>query len=277
MVKNSDKSGIINRPVGKQESMRIPGLDIIRGFAIVNMILYHLLYNIVYVFGKNVSWFVISQASTAHNQLVYVWQQLICCTFIVVSGISFKLSKNPLKNGIKLFVCAFILNLVTYVVVPEHFIVFGIIHFFTASVLLTYLTRPLLEHLPAQFGLIIAIFLFILFRNLSSGYIGFFSIWQYRLPSSLYQSPYTFFLGLPNSGFRSADYFPIFPWWFLYLAGYYFSAVYQQIASALVKKAPKVLLIPTGALSFMGRNSLIIYMIHQPILCGILLLVYFFN
>ena len=270
MVKKSDKSGV-------KETLRFPVLDIIRGFALVNMIFYHLLYNIVYIFDRNINWFVIPQTSTAYNQQVYLWQQLICCTFIVISGLSFKLSRNPLKNGIKLFVCALILNLVTYLVVPDQFIVFGIIHFFTAAVLLTYLAKPLLERLPANFGIFIAVFLFVLFKKLPSGYIGIFSIWQYRLHISLYQSPYLFFLGLPHSGFRSADYFPIFPWWFLYLAGYYFHALYQQIVSIVMKRKRKKLFFPTVVLGFMGRNSLIIYMLHQPILYGILLLVYFFN
>jgi len=252
---------------------RLLFLDIIRGFALINMIFYHLLYDLVYIFGQQISWFSIRQC--------FVWQQMICMTFIFVSGISFKLSKNPLKNGFKLLICALILNLVTFFVIPDEFIVFGILHFLMAAIFLTILLKPLLERVPVYIGLPIAVFLFILIKNLPAGYLSFFSAWKYQLPPELYQSPLLFFAGLPQAGFKSADYFPVFPWWFLYLAGFYSMSYYQKFSSFLQEKYSIVDKMPykffDATLGLMGRYSLIVYMFHQPIIYGLLILVYFFG
>ena len=247
-------------------------LDIIRGFALLNMIFYHLLYDLVYIFGYRLSWFSIRQA--------FAWQQMICSTFIFVAGISFTLSKKPLKNGMILMVCAIILNLATFLVIPDEFIVFGILHFLAAAIFLTFLLRSALKLIPAQIGLPIAVFLFILFKNLPSGYLSFFSLFKFALSPSLFESSYLFFLGLPNHNFASADYFPIIPWWFLYLAGFYGMGLF----SSLSKKPRhqhntkgKLRQVLSSSLGLMGRHSLLIYMLHQPIIYGLLFLVLFFS
>lgn len=252
---------------------RIPSLDIIRGFALVNMIFYHFLYDLVYIFGQQVSWFSIRKG--------FVWQQMICATFIVISGISFNLSRKPQKNGFVLLFCAAILTTVTFFVIPNEWILFGILHFMAVAVFFTLLLRPLLNRIPARIGLPVALLLYIFLRNMPAGYLSFFSWWQWRLPSGLYQTPYLFFIGLPHQSFSSADYFPLFPWWFLYLAGFYGADYYFKLSAFLKgkcsltdKKIYKALNLTFG---LMGRRSLIIYMLHQPILYGLLFLVYFFS
>ena len=259
MVKRSNEIDI-------RDKIRFPGLDIIRGFALINMVLYHLLYNMVYIFDFKISWFSIRQA--------YFWQQMICFTFIIVSGISFNLAKRPMKNAFILLICALNINAFTFMFASEHMIIFGIIHFFMAAMVLTFISKSLLKRIPYKIAVPVFIFLFILFKNLPNGYLSFFSIWQYKLPATLYQSTSLFFLGLPNESFRSADYFPIFPWWFLYLAGFcgydYYKRSCQFLQNNYTFAKKKVYRLMEKTIGFLGRKSLIIYMLHQPVLYGIL-------
>jgi uncharacterized membrane protein len=246
----------------KKKSGRVPALDILRGLALVNMVLYHCLYDMVYVYGMSVAWFNIRRC--------FVWQQAICYTFIIIAGISFTLAKKPLKNGLLLAICALGLSAVTAIALPSQQILFGILHLLAAAVLLTVLLQPLYQKIPPLIGFCLAAVLFIVLRSLPNGYLLF----QYRLPTGLYQSPYLFFLGLPAPGFYSADYFPLLPWYFLYLAGFFAAGyvraffVFSQKKYALTEKKPYLALDHT--LGLLGRHSLVIYLLHQPLLMGML-------
>ena len=67
-------------------------IDALRGLALLNMLAYHAMYDWVYVFGHESSWYNI-WAPGCH-----VWQQYICWSFILLSGFSFPLAKRPAKN-----------------------------------------------------------------------------------------------------------------------------------------------------------------------------------
>ncbi|MDR2888569.1 MAG: DUF1624 domain-containing protein, partial [Lachnospiraceae bacterium] len=128
----------------KKKAPRMLFLDIIRGTAVINMVAYHLLYDLVYIFGVEIGWFGIRKS--------FVWEQFICFTFILVAGFSINLSRAPWRNGVRLCGCALILTVVTMVVIPSERILFGIIHFLGCAVLLTFVARPLLERIPAAVG-----------------------------------------------------------------------------------------------------------------------------
>jgi uncharacterized membrane protein len=247
---------------------RVLGIDIIRGLALINMVIYHLLYDLAYIFGQSISWFSIRKC--------FVWQQMICFTFIIVSGCSFRLSRRPYKNGLTIMLGAMVLSAATLLVIPDELIVFGILHFLAAAILLTMLMRPVLMRIPAKIGLPLALILFVVFRNLPSGYLSIFTFAQYPLPPSLYQTSFLFWIGLPQASFASADYFPLFPWWFLYLAGFYFHDYYLRSADYLQEKyalADKKIYQAFGcSFGLLGRHSLLIYMLHQPIIYGVLTL-----
>jgi uncharacterized membrane protein len=245
---------------------RVPVLDILRGLALVNMVLYHLLYDLVYVYAVPVAWFSIRRC--------FVWQQAICYTFIIVSGISFTLAQRPVRNGLVLAVCALGLTAVTTIALPSQQILFGVLHLLAAAALLTALLQPLLGKIPPLPGFCLAAVLFVVFRSLPSGYLLF----QYRLPPGLYQSPYLFFLGLPAPGFYSADYFPLLPWYLLYLVGYYAARYVREFVEFLQKKHSftdkKTYRALDNSLGFLGRHSLIIYLLHQPLLMGVLYFIF---
>ena len=69
------------------------------------------------------------------------------------------------------------------------------------------------------------------------------------------------------------DYFPIFPWFGLYLIGMSMGSIFYPGGKRKGElKPPHIPVVPV--ICFAGRHSLLIYLIHQPIIVGILLLIY---
>ena len=123
----------------EQGAKRIWQMDALRGLALLNMLVYHGMYDWVYVFGHPSRWYDIGSAGC------HVWQQYICWSFILLSGASFCLGRRQLKNGLLTAGCALILTAVTALVMPSELILFGVLHFNACAVLLTCLLRPVLE------------------------------------------------------------------------------------------------------------------------------------
>lgn len=124
-------------PVLRTKTIRMWLPDALRGLALLNMLAYHAMYDWVYVFGHESSWYNI-WAPGCH-----VWQQYICWSFILLSGFSFPLAKRPAKNGLIVAGCAAVLTFVTAVFMPSEAIWFGVLHLNAAAVLLTCLVYPL--------------------------------------------------------------------------------------------------------------------------------------
>ena len=98
---------------------RLSLLDALRGFALLNMILYHILYDIVYIFGHPIGWY--------QSAAGYVWEQFICWSFILLSGFCFSLGSRPVKRGLLVFGAGCVISLVTMFVMPEQRVRFGIL------------------------------------------------------------------------------------------------------------------------------------------------------
>lgn len=240
---------------------RVHGIDFIRGLAVINMVIYHLLYDLVYVFDKEVFGFSVSKA--------YIWQQAIVITFVFISGISCFFSRHNIKRGIKIFGLAMVLSAATYIVLPEEFIAFGILHFLGLSIIVFGLLKKSLEKVPSAIGAGFSFFVFLVTKGVSRGFIGVADIKIFELPYQFYNSKYLFWLGFPNNGFFSGDYVPIFPWFFMLLFGCFswklvYNSKYLKWFSDL--KFPVI--------NDVGKKALWIYMLHQPIIYGMLLLIY---
>ena len=105
--------------------------------------------------------------------------------------------------------------------------------------------------------------LFGLTRNVNRGVFGFELLHFGRVPKVLYRGLFMTFLGFPDPGFFSGDYFPLFPWIFLYLTGYFLYGMFVKFPE--VKKALAIHL-PVPFLETAGRHSLLLYLLHQPLL-----------
>lgn len=236
-------------------------IDALRGLALLNMLVYHAMYDWVYIFGHKSAWYDI------WSPHCHVWQQYICWSFILLSGYSFTLSRRPLKNGLLTVGCAVVLTVVTATAMPEEVIWFGVLHLLGCAALLTCLLRPLLEKLPPLAGCAGSVLLFALTNQLPQGWLGFEGLHLAAVPAAWYK-PNLFWLGLPDlTVFSSADYFPILPWLFLYWAAYFFARGHRAHRTAQAGLAPA----PLRPLCAVGSRTLLIYMLHQPVIYGVLL------
>ena len=91
------------------------------------------------------------------------------------------------------------------------------------------------------------------------------------IPKSTYSFPYLAWLGFPGPRFVSGDYYPIIPFIFMYLTGYFAARTAQRCEHPAPSWAYAN---PLPALASLGRHALPFYLLHQPIILGILELAY---
>ena len=232
--------------------MRYSTLDTIRGFAVLSMVLYHILWDLVYLFFYNkLAWF----QSTGG----YLWQQSICWTFILLSGFCWSLGNKKLQRGLAIFLAGAAITAVTLIFLPAQKIVFGILTLIGSCMLILIPLEKLLKKIPSNVGLLCSAFIFILLRNVARGSLGFEGMRLGNLPACLYKNIITAYFGFPGETFYSADYFPLLPWFFLFLTGYFLYRLAKE------KNILKYLSHRIPAIAFIGRHSLPIYIVHQPI------------
>lgn len=237
----------------KKSKNRIRMLDLLRGFSVFSMVLFHAMYDLVYLYGLYAPWY--------KGRPGYLWQQSICWTFILVAGASLHYGRNARKHGLVVLGCALVLTLVTSLVMPEWRITFGILHMLGTAILLFSFSQKLLQKVPPALGLGLSAFLFALTKPVAVGYLGFLDRGLVALPEALYSTAFLFPLGFPNAAYQSSDYFPLLPWFFLLLTGWYGWALCKPwFAPSPPGRTP---------LDWAGRKSLWIYMLHQPLIFGL--------
>lgn len=228
-------------------------LDALRGFTILVMIGYHFSYDVFILYEKYPAW--------ENHPLGFLWQQYICITFILLCGVSASFSRSNLKRGLLLNVCGLLVTVVTRIFSPEAVVYFGVLNLLGCSLLLLI---PLKRYIHRENWKWVAggsFFLFLLTRFIQNGYLGIKAVKAIYLPGWLYQWRALTPLGFPRPDFYSSDYFPILPWFFLFLIGYassYFLKESDGGKKMLRKRVP--------ILTTLGQHSLIIYLLHQPIL-----------
>ena len=227
--------------------MRIYLLDILRGLSVLAMIFYHFFWDLGY--------FKFIELEMMMRGLPLLFAQSVGASFIIISGISSRLlcfSDNFMANFIKrlgklIFICAVITSC-TFFFDKNSYIFFGILHLLaTCSVL-----GLLLSMVRNNFFLF---FFFILSLFVSLNEITF------NLPS------YLSWIGFNKEVPVSNDFYPLFPWIAFYLFGLW---VFQPVRSYLGKYTKKNTNLPNDNsvftfLQFLGRNSLTVYILHQPI------------
>ena len=240
----------------KQKVRRLAGLDTIRGITLLSMMLYHTCWDLVFLFGKKIP---------GYSGLGgYVWQQSICWTFILLAGFCWSLGHHRLKRGLIVFGSGILITFVTLLVMPESRVIFGVLTLIGSCMLLLIPMEKLLLKLRMEIGLVGSFLLFLLFRNVNTGYLGFGNWNILKLPDGFYENLFTTYLGFPQRGFFSADYFSLLPWFFLFLTGFYLCQLVQK--NHMMEK-----LFSWGVPGFdvIGRHSLLIYLLHQPAVFGI--------
>ncbi len=225
---------------------RIWELDALRGFSILAVLVLHFLYDLQLLYGF---------AALDHPFLSLV-QRYGGVLFILLSGICVTLGHRSVRRGLLVFACGMLITLVTVLLVrlgffgKEVLIFFGILHLLGSCMLLWPLFRPLKPLVLVLLGLL---FLF----------LGW---WCSTLTVEL---PWLFPLGLCTKGFFSADYFPLLPHlgWFLFGAAIG-NTLYRSRQSLFPGKAQNLFLFRFFRIC--GIHSLWIYLLHQPLLFGLI-------
>lgn len=230
---------------------RRPGLDTLRGITLVSMMAYHACWDLVYLFGRDWGWY--------RSFGAYLWQQSICWTFILLSGYCFHLGRHRLRRGLMSLGGGVLVSIVAQLSGnPIHC---GVLTLLGAAALITIPLDTLLRRLPARAGLAVSFGLFFLTRDINQGYLGFEGARLLELPEWLYRNLYTAYLGFPGPDFFSSDYFSLLPWLFLFWTGYF---LYRMRPEEERRELRLPLFTP------LGRHSLLVYLLHQPVIYGAL-------
>jgi len=224
-------------------------LDMARGMAIMLMVAFHFCYNLEY--------FQIIEIDIKEEQFWISLRSFIVFTFIFIAGISLYLSStrrpdfiSHLKRQKWLFVCALLVSAATYPIFPDSWIYFGVLHFILAARIM---------------GFVFTGFYLV---NLA---LGILILWMgVSLESEFFNPRWINWIGFTTYKPFTEDYVPVFPWFGVILLGMFTG---RQFFGR--KKTPDLLKTtycsrPAIFLSLAGQNSLIIYMIHQPILMGLI-------
>lgn len=227
-------------------------LDFIRGICILLVVGYHILYDLSEIFGGHYAFF--------RSEGMVWFRHCFVGTLILISGISCSLTRSNFKRGIKTLLIGCGITLFTWICMPDMLITFGILHFFGCSMLLYALFQKALTKIPGALGFCLSLLALVLTWNIYEGQLGFFA-----LPDMPRSFP-LFILGF-RAGFFSSDYYPMMPWFFLFLSGSFLGPYFKKgTVPAVFKKDP------LPFISKLGRHTLAIYIIHQPIVYGVLYL-----
>ena len=242
------------------KKIRLELIDSIRGLAIVNMIAFHACF-IMNVFNLLIS------GELLFGRSFTIWERFICTTFIFISGFAFNLSKNQLKNGLKILGTGIMITVVTVTLLYDLRIIFGVLCVLGLSQLIMIpLDKLMTKHIKDKkiyLGLfIIVLFIVIMTWNINKGYLGIGNLVTIMLPETLYQKGYVMtFIGFTSRGFYSTDYFSFLPWFFVYMLGY---IMHKLIKDTVIEKRYLIKGVPF--LRTIGKHSLIIYIIHPVVL-----------
>lgn len=225
---------------------RIWELDALRGVCILCVIVVHFLFDLSFFGGLSLTlpaWYVFLQEYGG-------------TIFVVLSGVCVTLGSKSVRRGLIVFACGMLITAVTYGMYrlgmsgADVVVKFGVLHLLGVCMLVYPAFKKLPPAMLTVLGLVIA-------------------ITGYAIRGVVVPQHWLFPLGLTYEGFTSSDYFPLFP-----QLGYFL------IGAAIGKTAyrEKKTLLPgsfqkTGIARFFcwcGRQSLFIYLLHQPIVYGLL-------
>lgn len=236
-------------PIGRQNRVEI--LDMLRGAAIIFVMVYHLMYDLVYFAGRDIPFFFSEKMEIIHNVFLVI--------LFFVSGICAGFSQNIFRRGAEIFLLGGLLTLGTAAFSPENTIVFGVLSCFGSMMLIYGIISPYLQR-PPQFAVFVAFaalsLIFFNFHRDGSLYFIIDSV-KLNLPAD---RPWLYPLGITTGDFRSADYFPLVPYGFIFLAGTALTGYFKNGEAPLFMYNARLPIV-----NFCGRYSLWFYVIHQPI------------
>jgi len=230
-------------------SPRLPLVDALRGFAVAQMIVYHFIYDLNH-FG------VVKLAMTRDQPWVG-WRTAIVTQFLLLVGVSLvlRLARRPgwrdfWLRWAQVAAAAALVSLGSWLMFRERFIYIGILHFIAVALLLARALAPLREW------------------NFVLAAAAFAAWWSYRDP--VFNAAPANIVGFVTLKPRTEDYVPLFPWIAAVLAGLGLGSLWQRRGFALTPLWRALNAHPPRLLVLLGAWALTVYLIHQPIMIGLL-------
>ena len=223
-------------------SRRIWEVDLLRAIAIILMATFHTVFDLNEFVGIDIDYL----------SGFWYWEgKVSALTFIFLAGLSSGFSKNPAKRGLKVLEFAMIITLATYLFYREQYIRFGILHFLGTSMILF----PLLKKMNN-------ILLFISAIVIALGAIP--------INNTLVDTGLLIPFGIMYRGFTTLDYYPLSPYLSMFILGILAYKIYYYKKQSLFKFSYE-----NDYISMISKNSLAIYLIHQPIIIAVIYLTKF--
>ncbi len=225
---------------------RIWELDALRGLCVLGMVIVHLVYDLVVLY-KIIQW-----DTPPAFDFIQKWGGIL---FLLISGICVTLGRHNIRRGLLVLLCGFVCTGATYFMYRTGMsgkgiiIYFGVLHCLGLCMILWSLFRKL----PAWVLLLLGVGLAALGFSIAGHRVDF---------------PWLIPLGWYPANFVSSDYFPLLPNFGFFLIGAFLGkTVYQKKKTIL----PMVrdTFPPIAFLRWCGKQSLWIYLLHQPILSGL--------
>lgn len=233
---------------------RILVLDTLRGIVILSMIGFHACYDMAYILGWSMPWFTVGPFQN-------IWRCSISWTFLLLAGWMTSCSRNNAKRALKYAAAALLVFIATTIASVDTAVNFGIIFCMAASTAVYALIKPVTKNLRTPVLASLSILLLILFLALQN------------IPHTTYEIEGFAWLGFPSPNFSSGDYYPMIPYTFLYLAGAFAAQGFSHARTDKQIYPAWMYNDYIHPLTVIGQHSLIIYLVHQPILMVIFMLI----
>lgn len=224
---------------------RIIGLDVARALAVVGMVIYH--------FTFDLGLFGFTPPNYAVTGFWAMFARAVAGSFLLLAGAGLVLAHGRgivwprfwRRFGI-IAGAALLVTLATRFVMPEQFVFYGILHSIAVSSLL---------------GLAMLRLPFAALLGLAAVFLALPQMFRH----AAFDTPMLWWLGLSPSTPASMDFEPLFPWFGAFLLGMALAKILAKQGLLVPHPVPRWLWRAT----WIGRHSLVIYLLHQPVLMGL--------
>ncbi|MCR4766692.1 MAG: DUF1624 domain-containing protein [Saccharofermentans sp.] len=252
-----------NKPLAKDRAWE---LDFLRGIALLMMLFMHMSWDVRYEFGVNIF-------SYLHKGWFWSFiHPVIVVLFVGVSGICCTFSRNNIKRGLKILGATLILDLTTFLITKfagiDCLIIFNVLALLTCGIflyaLISFIEKKINAN-PKAVNVIMGLAgLYIVIVGCNIHYMDFCT-------DSLLFLPVGFDM---NNLPEMADYMPLFPWLGVFLIGCVIGRTCYKDKKTLFAGRGKIMSAVSRPVEFIGRHSLIIYLVHQPLVYAIMYVIF---